>query len=178
MLLCAVLVSLRPRVIVEWGTNIGTSARVFYECARHYRIPCEIHSIDLPLNVARRENPGRLRGLLVRGRGVTLHDGDGVETCLKILRSRPNDRSLVFIDGDHARETVLKEARLLWSEFPRLPILFHDTYPNAALEGGGPAAALEELLGSASARTRVVSTQIGPPGLTLVQPPEDGMLRG
>ena len=38
MLMSAAVCRLRPPQIFEWGTHVGKSARVFYECTRHYGI--------------------------------------------------------------------------------------------------------------------------------------------
>ena len=38
----------QPTHIFEWGTNIGKSARIFYETTNSFKIDAEIHSIDLP----------------------------------------------------------------------------------------------------------------------------------
>src|SRR5689334_13745794 len=67
MLMVGAVCLLRPSRIFEWGTHIGKSARTFYETVSHFRIPCEIHSIDLPDDVAHVEHPADARGRMVRG---------------------------------------------------------------------------------------------------------------
>src|SRR5260370_32874636 len=57
MLMVAAVCWLRPAQIFDWGTNIGKSARIFYECTSHYRIDAEIHSTDLPDNVGHVKHP-------------------------------------------------------------------------------------------------------------------------
>jgi hypothetical protein len=44
MLMVAAVCRFEPAEIFEWGTHIGKSARIFYECASHYRIEADIHS--------------------------------------------------------------------------------------------------------------------------------------
>ena len=39
---------LKPSVVFDWGTHIGSSARIFYECNKAFKLGYEIHSIDLP----------------------------------------------------------------------------------------------------------------------------------
>ena len=52
LLMTAAACRLRPSVVFDWGTYIGSSARVFYECSRAFKLGYEIHSIDLPPDTA------------------------------------------------------------------------------------------------------------------------------
>jgi len=47
-LMVAAVCALKPTLIFEWGTNLGKSARIFYETAREFKVRTEIYSIDLP----------------------------------------------------------------------------------------------------------------------------------
>jgi|GEM_PF-4884983 len=173
MLMVSAVVSLRPSLIIEWGTNIGVSAMVFARTCERYRVKAEIHSVDLPAKVGNFENPGNRRGLLTVGTRVTLHEGDGVGTAEKIIRKRPGARLLVFVDGDHAEETVYREAMAIWNASPTAAILFHDTFVPACGEikvVHGPGRAVDRVVKENPGRFYVNSTSLGRPGMTLCVP--------
>ena len=67
LLMTAAACRLKPSAVFDWGTHIGASARVFYECERAFRLGYEIHSIDLPADATHVEHPGQEHGRLVRG---------------------------------------------------------------------------------------------------------------
>jgi hypothetical protein len=46
--LTAAVCRLRPSVVFDWGLYIGSSARIFYECSKAFKLGYEIHSIGLP----------------------------------------------------------------------------------------------------------------------------------
>jgi predicted O-methyltransferase YrrM len=48
LLMVAAVCRFKPKIIIEWGTDAGTSARIFYETYKKFNINTEIHSIDLP----------------------------------------------------------------------------------------------------------------------------------
>lgn len=184
MLMAATVVSIRPEIIIEWGTNIGVSARVFLETTRRYSIRSKIHSIDLPFDAEHFEHPKWRRGILVRGRDVTLHEGDGLTTAMTILAANVGRSSLVFIDGDHAETAVRREAETLWEAYPTLPILFHDTFvdPETNVPANGPGLAIRDLVRCERHRWTVLGTGLGRPGMTLIVPrsvpePSDDILR-
>ncbi len=66
-LLTATVCKFKPDYIFEWGTNVGKSARIFYEIRKHFQIPFQIHSIDLPDDIDHEEHPHNLRGKYVKG---------------------------------------------------------------------------------------------------------------
>lgn len=111
MLMAKSVCRFRPTHVFEWGTNVGPSARVFYETARYFKMPLEIHSIVLPGEAGHVEHPGNRRGKLMRGKpSVSLHLGDGIETSLVIYRTLPADSCvLFFFDGDHSYVSVKRE---------------------------------------------------------------------
>ncbi|KKQ33961.1 MAG: hypothetical protein US50_C0067G0009, partial [Candidatus Nomurabacteria bacterium GW2011_GWB1_37_5] len=129
-LLSSAVCYFRPTHIFEWGTHIGKSARVFYETAKYFNIPIEIHSIDLPDNISHIEHPGYKRGRLVRGlRNVTLHQGDGLDKSLEIIKGITNDfKPLFYVDGDHSYESVKRELSGIIESVPNAVILLHDTF--------------------------------------------------
>ncbi|MBI5690280.1 MAG: class I SAM-dependent methyltransferase [Verrucomicrobia bacterium] len=170
MLMCAVVVHLRPDVIVEWGTHLGVSARVFHEVAQAYGVATQVHSIDLPPGVAHAEHPGDRRGLLVRHLPVTLHEGDGPVVAQALLRHARNP--LVFIDGDHRYESVLRDGRLVLQAAPNAALLFHDTFfqPGSGYNHG-PHDSIRVLLREFGREDcQVIEAALGLPGLMLVMP--------
>ena len=174
MLMCAAVCRLRPAQVYEWGTHLGKSARVFHECAKHYKIPLEIHSVDLPDTAEHVEHPGNARGMLVRGLpNVHLHQGDGIDMSLAIWRSAGRSPApLFYVDGDHAYESVLRELSAVAAEIPGASVLLHDTFYQSAESGYnvGPHRAIEEVLQAHPGRYRRLDSGLGLPGMTLLYP--------
>lgn len=174
MLMAGAICRFRPTHIFEWGTNVGASARVFYETARHFKIPIEIHSIDLPSDIGHVEHPGSHRGKLVKGKwGVSLHLGDGLETSLAIYRTLPNNcRVLFFVDGDHSYESVKRELEAIVTHVTEPKVLLHDTFFQSPDSGYnvGPHLAVRDVLEKfpAGRSLRMMETKTGLPGMTLV----------
>lgn len=174
MLMAASICRFRPTQVFEWGTNVGSSARVFYETSRYFKIPLQIHSIDLPGSVEHVEHPGRRRGKLVRGKpGVSLHLGDGIETSLAIYRTLPdNSNVLFFVDGDHSYESVKRELEAIMNEVKAPKVLLHDTFCQSPESGYnlGPHRAVQEVLAeqNGSRSLRSMETKTGLPGMTLI----------
>jgi len=157
MLMCAAVIWLRPQLIVEWGTSVGASARVWWETTQRYGLNAEIHSIDLPPGVGHFEHPGRNRGVLVRGLSVALHQGDGAEVACDLISAGHVEDPLVFIDGDHAASAVLLEGSAIWRLRPAASILFHDTF-EAPGGPSGPREALRQLLAMRKDKPRLYVT--------------------
>lgn len=174
MLLSAAVCRVKPRQIFEWGTHIGKSARAFHETALHFDIACEIHSVDLPDDVAHVEHPSSERGKLVRGLPrIHLHQGDGVDVSLRIWReSGRQSPVLFFLDGDHAMESVLRELSRIVAEVPDAAILLHDSFYQspAANYNVGPHRAIEAVLRERPGRFRRLDSALGLPGMTLLYP--------
>lgn len=174
MLMAGAICRFRPTHVFEWGTNVGASARVFFETARHFNIPLEIHSIDLPGDIEHVEHPGSRRGKLVKGRQrVSLHLGDGLETSLAIYRTLPKgSRVLFFVDGDHSYESVKRELEAIVTQVAEPKVLLHDTFfqsPDAGYNVG-PHLAVRDVLDGLppGRRLQMMETKTGLPGMTLV----------
>jgi cephalosporin hydroxylase len=172
MLLTAAVCRVRPSHIFEWGTHIGKSARAFYEITRHYGIPSEIHSVDLPDDVEHVEHPSRERGRMVRGlEGVHLHQGDGVETSIRLWREAGRPASVLFlVDGDHSEQSVHRELGMIVAEVPAPAVLLHDTFNQSSQAGYniGPHKAIAQVLASHPGRFRRLDSGLGLPGMTLL----------
>ena len=176
MLMVAAVAWLRPNQIFDWGTNIGKSARIFYECTAHYRIDAEIHSTDLPGSLGHNEHPGKKRGKLVQGLPrVHLHLGDGVEVSLEIWRaSGRKPRPLFLVDGDHSYESVRRELRAITTQVADPGILLHDSFyqSSGSSYNIGPHQAIEEIMTGTQGRFRRLFSGFGLPGLTFLFPNE------
>jgi cephalosporin hydroxylase len=170
LLMCSTLNYFRPDLIVEWGTHYGASARVFFEAAQFLSIKTEIHSADLPLDVAHVENlqDQNMRGHLVKGKPVHLHFGDGLVVVQNLMEEKQPRLPLIFLDGDHAYETVQRELNILKEIAPRAVVLAHDTFyqKESSNYNIGPYKAVTEFAEKHSLPT--YSTALGLPGMTLL----------
>jgi cephalosporin hydroxylase len=171
-LLTAAVCRIRPTHILEWGTNIGVSARIFHEICTAFHLDSEIHSIDLPDHEQHEEHPGKERGRLVRGISqVQLHQGDGIEVALSILaRETSPVRPLFFLDGDHRYESVSRELHSIIALASAASILVHDTFHQSAASGynTGPYRAVQDVLRETGALFQVTAQELGLPGMTLL----------
>jgi cephalosporin hydroxylase len=172
MLMSATVCRFRPSHIFEWGTHIGKSARAFFEVTRHYGIPAEIHSVDLPDDIDHVEHPSSERGRMVRGlAGVYLHQGDGLDASIALWKKagRP-EPVLFFVDGDHSEQSVYRELSGIVTEVSRPIVLLHDSFYQSAQSGYniGPHRAIERLLSDSRGRFKRIDSGIGLPGMTLL----------
>ena len=172
LLMTAAACRIKPSVVFDWGTHIGASARIFYECNKAFNLGYEIHSVDLPPEASHGEHPGQEHGRLVRGLpNVHLHRGNGVKIALEQWRKlgRPK-RPLFFVDGDHAYESVRDELNEICSTVSDASALAHDTFFQSAESNYnvGPARAIDEIIEKFSLRFHVVQSGLGLPGMTLL----------
>ena len=172
LLLAAAVCRFKPGAIFEWGTNVGKSARIFYETARHFRIPARIHSVDLPDSVYHSEHPYEKRGEFVKGlKNIFLYQGDGMDTCLGIYRNTPTRAPpLFFLDGDHGYASVQRELQGIARQVDNPILIIHDTFYQSRESGynTGPHRAVEEFLGGDGNNFEKLSAQSGLPGLTVL----------
>lgn len=171
MLMTAAVQYIRPSRIFEWGTNIGKSARVFYECLEAFEVDCQIHSVDLPDTASHVEHPREWRGQLVRDlNNVHLHQGDGATECVRIWQSDRRSDVLFFMDGDHVEDAVYRELFLIATEAPDADVLLHDTFFREPSLGYnvGPHRAIERVLELLPGRYRRIDSGLGTPGMTLL----------
>lgn len=172
LLMTAAACRLKPSVVFDWGTHIGASARIFFECDQAFKLGYEIHSIDLPPDATHVEHPGQEHGRLVRGLDkVHLHRGNGVKVALELWqRLGGPGRPLFFVDGDHAYESVRDELSEIFSTIPDASALAHDTFFQSAESNYnvGPARAIEEVVAKFPTRFRVINSGLGLPGMTLL----------
>jgi len=171
-LMVATLTYFKPKYIFEWGTNIGKSARIFYETMKHFNLKCDIFSIDLPDNIEHNEHPHKKRGMLVKNiKTVKLIKGDGLEESLKLCKDIDDRKNILFfLDGDHSYESVSKELSTILNFSTDLKILVHDTFyqSDKANYNIGPYKAISNTLENKKEKFKTISTNLGLPGLTLI----------
>lgn len=171
LLMVSTVCWLKPTHIFEWGTNVGVSARVFYETIRHFDIRCEIHSVDLPDDRHHVEHPGEGRGALVRDiKEVKLYQGDGALTALDLWKSAGNKSApLFFLDGDHSYESVKRELGLIHGSIGDASCLIHDSFFQSEESGYnvGPFLAVRDFLSNVPEKFRHIDAHLGLAGMTL-----------
>jgi cephalosporin hydroxylase len=172
MLMSSTVCRFKPELIFEWGTNIGKSARIFYETINTFDIPCQVHSIDLPDDVFHNEHPQKDRGKMVRGlKEVTLHQADGLTKSFEIFdKQKPKGNVLFFVDGDHSYESVKRELDEILKHIPTAIVLLHDTFYQSENSNYniGPFKAIEDSLKDRRSEFKVITTTSGLPGMSLV----------
>lgn len=175
MLMVASVCRLKPTHIFEWGTNIGKSARIFYETVNYFEINSEIHSIDLPDNVKHIEHPKENRGILVKGiKQVILHQGDGLKVSIDIYKKiRKKVKPLFFCDGDHNYSSVKHELECIFKNVSNASILVHDTFYQSEKSkyNIGPYRAINNVLSLRPNKYQRISQNLGLPGMTLLYTP-------
>lgn len=124
------VMEIRPEFIGEWGTNRGSSARIFHELCKLHRITTTIATVELPLRLAPldRDHSGVSSGEMIKGQPIVQLQGDGVTEALLewVYRNKP-ERTLFFLDGDHLKENVFREIVSISRMAPKATMLLHDT---------------------------------------------------
>lgn len=174
MLMSAALVFYQPRLLLEWGTHYGNSARIFFETIKFFNLDCRIHSIELPANSAHMENPHKHYAKHVKSiKDVQLHRGDGLTLAIEIaLESSTDNRVLFYLDGDHDYDVVLNEISQVANNFPLAAIIIHDTFYQNEESGYnvGPYRAVRAFLENSSHTYQLIETSTGLPGMSLLIP--------
>lgn len=173
LLMASAVSFFRPDVIIEWGTNIGNSARIFHELRVHLELETVIHSIDLPPEAVHSENikNTQSRGALVTGLPVSLHLGDGLTVAKQLIKEGSYQKPLFFVDGDHAYTSVMRELEGIRNIVGEAVILAHDTFLQRPGSGYncGPGKAVLEFAERYNLETW--STSLGLPGMSLIRIP-------
>ncbi|MDB4875819.1 MAG: cephalosporin hydroxylase [Gemmatimonadetes bacterium] len=166
MLMTAAFGFHRPATVVDIGTHVGKSARIWYELSRRLEVKATIHTIDLH-NPDHPEYADDSLGSFVRGLPVIQHLGDGYIVARSILTDNPAGPVLLYIDGDHRQNTVETELRLV-QLITTGCALVHDTFwqPGSPYNHG-PHLAVEKLL-STTASAQIIRQPIGLPGMTYI----------
>lgn len=173
MLLVGATVETQPTEIFEWGTNVGVSARIFHETCKALAWQIPIHSIDLPDEAEHAEHPQSERGRLVRNLpNVILHQGDGLETSIKLYtRADQKGRPLFFLDGDHSYASVKRELDGIYEAAPEANFILHDTFFQSKESGYniGPHLAAQEFLSKHGSNFQVFEQNLGLPGMMFLR---------
>lgn len=169
LLMSATVAYFRPGIIVEWGTHLGISARIFHEITSYLELPIPIHSVDLPPDVIHLENtlaPAQ-RGRYLKHLPVQLHLGDGLSVALELIAEARGTLPLLFLDGDHSRDSVRRELHGLKEAATEAVVLVHDSFCQGPEAGYncGPFEAISEFC--AAYGIPMHSTVLGLPGMSL-----------
>jgi cephalosporin hydroxylase len=169
MLMTAAVCRFKPQLILEWGTNVGNSARIFYEIVEAFDIKAQIHSIDLPDDVIHSEHNSEYVGSEIKHISkINLHRGDGITKSLEIIQNNPtNGNILFFVDGDHQYQSVKQELEKIIN-IPNAVVLLHDTLYQSPDSGYyvGPFNAIKDVLHGKDYKWLIYS--LGGPGMSLV----------
>jgi predicted O-methyltransferase YrrM len=165
MLMAAAFEYHRPDIVIDIGTHVGKSARIWFELSKRLKASAAIHTVDL-CDKNHPEYPGWRLGIYIRGLPVQQHVGDGYDCALRIIRaSSPTNCFLIFLDGDHSYETVQRELQLA-QLIKKGCILVHDTfYQPGSTYNHGPYMAIQEALPNLSVR-QTIHLQTGLPGMS------------
>jgi len=164
MLMAAAFQYHAPNVVIDIGTHIGKSARIWHELSRGLDIPAAIHTIDLQ-DPQHPEYPGAEMGRFIKGTPVIQHLGDGVEVAREIIKAHPEAVFLMFLDGDHAYEKVRRELELA-KLIDQGCFLVHDTFFQLGAQYNvGPYEAIQDFVRENQVK-QVVHLQTGLPGMS------------
>jgi cephalosporin hydroxylase len=170
LLLTSTIVYYKPDLIIDWGTHVGKSARIFYETCSFFKINSKIYTIDLPNDVEHKEHPKNKRGLLIKNiKAITMLQGDGITTAQQLTKRLKPKRILIFLDGDHEYATVKRELNSSQLMDPKPWIIVHDTFYQSSESryNVGPHKALVEFLATYPKYKKKV-LDLGLPGMTLL----------
>lgn len=169
LMMSSTLAYFKPDLVIDWGTHLGKSARVFYETAKYLKLQSQIHSVDLPPSVDHVENKlnSSQRAMFVRDLPVRLHLGDGPSVASEVLKELKPKLPMFFLDGDHSFASVQNELKVINSVTKRAVILVHDSFYQGPESGYniGPFQALNDF--AAQNHLPIQSTILGLPGMSL-----------
>lgn len=166
MLMVAAFAYHRPEAVIDIGTHYGKSARIWHELATLFELHTAVHTIDL-LDPKHPEFPGDQHAKYIRDKNVQIHQGDGSTIAAELIAENPYRRYLLFLDGDHRQESVLKELALVRT-MQRGGVLLHDTFfQPSSRYNHGPYLALQEFLETFAAK-QVIHVQTGLPGMSYI----------
>ncbi len=125
----SVLERFRPTHVFDWGTNVGASARLFYEASLEHGYECEVHTVELPLELAHldRDHPGHRYGQWIKETPIHAHQGFGLQVSIRLCAELKPARPLFFLDGNHSFEAVFEELTVISDEEPGAVLMVHDT---------------------------------------------------
>lgn len=124
-----ILTRLRPTHVFEWGTNVGASARLFYEASLELGYECEVHTTEIPdeLSVLDRDHPGHRYAMWIKDLPVHTHRGYGLIASIALHENLKPEQALFFLDGNHSYGVVRAELEGVSDLDSDAVIVVHDT---------------------------------------------------
>ena len=166
VLMVAAFVYHQPRLVIDVGTHIGKSARIWWELAQSWKTSTTVNTIDI-MDPDHPEYPGDMLGRFIGRTGVVQRIGDSYPVAGEIIDSHSSVPTLLFLDGSHEYDIVRRDLELA----RRLDdgcILVHDTmFQPGSDYNHGPYEAVRDFLQSYPAH-QVLQTNTGLPGLTYI----------
>ena len=166
LLMTAAFAFHRPETVIDIGTHLGKSARIWHELSTRLHTASSIHTVDV-LDPTHPEFPGAGHAAYVRAKPVQIHIGDGAAVAEGLVRPAPRRRYLLFLDGDHRFETVSRELEVL-RQLSGGAALIHDTFfQPSSRYNHGPYLAIQQFLKTYTPR-QVLHLQSGLPGMSYI----------
>lgn len=169
MLMAAAVAFVRPAAIIEWGTHLGKSARLFWEVKEALGLRgCRVCTVD-SMDPTQPEFPGASRGDFLGDTGVEQIVGDGAQIAGRLIEDI-HEPVLIYVDGDHSREATKRD----FSIWPKLPpksgLLAHDVlFQEPSDYNTGPWESLQECLEDNRSTIAQVQWQLlGLPGMAFI----------
>ena len=154
----------RPDIVIDIGTHLGKSARVWLELSSYFQTQTTIHTVDI-CNPSHPEYPGDRLGEFIRRTPVKQHIGDGYDCARGLISENPGAHFLLFLDSDHRYENVRRELELA-KMVKRGCLLVHDTfYQPGSAYNHGPYLAVLDVLRAQPVR-QVIHLHAGLPGMS------------
>jgi cephalosporin hydroxylase len=153
-----------PDVVIDIGTHVGKSARIWFELARYFQSGTTVHTVD-KCDPNHPEYPGSSLGKFIRGTPVKQHVQDGYACACDLIAENPTAGFLIFLDSDHEYQNVRRELELV-KKIQRGCLLVHDTfYQPGSHYNHGPYLAIQDCVVEAPVR-QVFHLQTGLPGMS------------
>jgi cephalosporin hydroxylase len=154
----------QPEVVIDIGTHVGKSARIWFELSRRLHTETTIHTVD-SCDPNHPEYPGDTLGKFIRGTTVKQHIEDGYACACALVAKNPTASFLVFLDSDHTYENVRRELELA-RIVGRGCLLVHDTfYQPGSGYNHGPYLAIQDSVRDWPIK-QVFHLQTGLPGMS------------
>jgi cephalosporin hydroxylase len=153
-----------PEIVIDVGTHVGKSARVWHELSKEYNSGTSVHTVDI-FDEKHSEFPGYALGKYIKNTPVKQHIGDGFTVASEIINNNPDAKFLIFLDEDHSYETVLRELELA-IHVKQGCIVVHDTfYQPGSSYNHGPYLAIQDFIKNYEFK-QVIHLQTGLPGMS------------
>ena len=125
LLLC-VMDSDGPNVVIETGTNLGSTAILAAQAIKDSKRPGHVHTIEIDAEL----RDAAVDRIALSGVEdlITSHLGDSIEVLGRLLPSMPSVR-VAFLDGNHLHDHVISEFEQIKPHLDRdALVIFDNTY--------------------------------------------------